>query len=183
MKYVLYKEMQQHYASVLVLTTRCHQLLVWVVYVNFTSRILEQTCCILSGRIVRKGHVSEYNVLCERIKGFVVDVQDTSLCLFIMFGKPWRTLPPPRGEHPYLKMVGNFHSIHPHFLPFGFHFYAQLDLIDPLFLQICLSLSHLVSEIIWLKAGLFFHKYLSFHRFCTIFFLHFRSCWPHFHCY
>ncbi len=47
--------------------------------------------------------------------------------------------------------------------------------------KICLSLSHLIPEIIWPKVGLFFHKSLSFDTFeaiCTTFLLDFRSCWP-----
>ncbi len=47
--------------------------------------------------------------------------------------------------------------------------------------KICLSLSHLVPEIIWPKVGLFCHKNLSFdtlEAICTTFLLHFRSFWP-----
>ncbi len=55
----------------------------------------------------------------------------------------------------------------------------------PLFMQkqISLSLSHLVSEIIWPKVSLFFHKNLSFDTFeaiCANFLLDFRYCWTPF---
>ncbi len=48
----------------------------------------------------------------------------------------------------------------------------------------CLSLSHLVPELIWPKVGVFyFYPNLSFDTFnaiCTNFLLDFRSCWPPF---
>ncbi len=67
--------------------------------------------------------------------------------------------------------------------------HAQRYRIDPLFLQIkiSLSLSHLIPEIIWPKVALFFHKNLSFDTFetkspwfsilLTPFFIVIRSFW------
>ncbi len=80
------------------------------------------------------------------------------------------------GALPHLKLVRNF----------LYWLYAQLHIIDLLFLQkkIILSLSHLVPEIIWPKVGLF-SKNLSFNTFgaiCNNFLLDFWSqvchSWP-----
>ncbi len=76
------------------------------------------------------------------------------------------------GALPYLKMMGNFHSIDPGFdifwsylVPFLCHTWSYWP---PLCAEkIFLSPSHYVPEIIWLKV-------------CITFLLHFLSCWPPF---
>ncbi len=94
-----------------------------------------------------------------------------------------------RGTLQYLKVVGNFPVIDACFWHFpiqlGAHFMAQLNPINPLFLQKKngLSISHLVPKIIWLKVGLMFNQNLSFGSFwsfCTKFLLDFQTWWPSF---
>ncbi len=85
-------------------------------------------------------------------------------------------------------MVGNFHSIDPHFwhftIPLGPFLCPTWSYWPPLSAKkISLFLSHFVPEIIWPKVGLFFHKNLLFDTFeaiCNTFLLDFRSCWPPF---
>ncbi len=104
----------------------------------------------------------------------------------------WSTPPPPSplgGWHSHTWIWGVtsalltpvFDICRSHWVPF----YAELNLIDPLFLlkKIGFSLSHLFPEIIWPKVGLIFNKNLSFDHFeafCVNFLLDFRSCWPPF---
>ncbi len=68
---------------------------------------------------------------------------------------------------------------------FGPYFIRQHNLIDPLFLQkkICLSLSHLVLEILGPKIGQIFHHNVLFNRykaFCINFPIIFDPIDPHF---